>query len=190
MGSKVKAMASTADHQNTWLRCFGPLGHGVQFQFPTVLTRKSCDFGIQAVASTADSGHHAAGKTEVSRAFGDAALKSKGLSAVADVQIFNLTKHDKFLLLGCDGFWSCWSADDAVTTTQGLLEAGRTPKEAANRIVYLVSLIRHTCLSANILRILALPKRPDSAVPDVATVSRLPLLQHSQPTDCQHSTEV
>lgn len=77
------------------------------------------------------------GKTEVSRAFGDAALKSKGLSAVADVQIFNLTKHDKFLLLGCDGFWSCWSADDAVTTTQGLLEAGRTPKEAANRIVYL-----------------------------------------------------
>ena len=137
---------------------FRSFGTWCSIPIPNSAHKKSCDFGIQAVASTADAGHHAAGKTEVSRAFGDAALKSKGLSAVADVQIFNLTKHDKFLLLGCDGFWSCWSADDAVTTTQGLLEAGRTPKEAANRIVYLVSLIRHTCSSANILRILALPK--------------------------------
>ena len=132
------------------------------------------------MASTADFGHHAAGRTEVSRAFGDAALKSKGLSAVADVQIFNLTKHDKFLLLGCDGFWGCWSADDAVTTAQGLLEAGRTPKEAANRLVYLVGLIKHTCgkcLSANILRILALPNSPDSAVSGWAPLSRMPPVQ-------------
>ena len=133
------------------------------------------------MASAADFGDHAAGKSEVSRAFGDAALKAKGLSAVADVQIFNLTEHDKFLLLGCDGFWSCWSADDAVKSTQQLLEAGRTPKEAANRLVYLVSLIKCTrgdCLSDNILRILALPQFPDSAASRWATVSRLPLLQH------------
>ena len=142
------------------------------------------------MASTADLGKHAAGKSEVSRAFGDAALKSKGLSAVADVQIFNLTKHDKFLLLGCDGFWSCWSADDAVATTQGLLEAGRTPKEAANRLVYLVGLIKYTCgkcLSANTLRILALPQCPASAVSDWAALSKMPLVQRGQPTDCQHS---
>ena len=93
------------------------------------------------MASTADTRNHAAGKIEVSRAFGDAALKSRGLSAVADVQTFNLTKQDRFLILGCDGFWSCWSADEAVKTTQGLLEGGRSPKEAANRIIYLVSLI-------------------------------------------------
>jgi len=41
----------------------------------------------------------------VSRAFGDRAFKKQGMSAVPDVQAFQISRRDAFLLLACDGFW-------------------------------------------------------------------------------------
>ena len=46
-----------------------------------------------------------AGRIEVSRAFGDRAFKKQGMSAVPDVQAFQINRRDAFLLLACDGFW-------------------------------------------------------------------------------------
>ena len=46
-----------------------------------------------------------AGRIEVSRAFGDRAFKKQGMSAVPDVQAFQISARDAFLLLACDGFW-------------------------------------------------------------------------------------
>ena len=41
----------------------------------------------------------------MSRAFGDRAFKKQGMSAVPDVQAFQISGRDAFLLLACDGFW-------------------------------------------------------------------------------------
>lgn len=46
-----------------------------------------------------------AGRIEVSRAFGDRAFKKQGMSSVPDVQAFQISGRDAFLLLACDGFW-------------------------------------------------------------------------------------
>lgn len=41
----------------------------------------------------------------MSRAFGDRQFKRSGLSALPDVQAFQLGPREAFLLLACDGFW-------------------------------------------------------------------------------------
>eukprot|EP00198_Chlamydomonas_reinhardtii_P005230 XP_001694566.1 predicted protein [Chlamydomonas reinhardtii] len=46
-----------------------------------------------------------AGRIQISRSFGDAAFKRLGCSAAPDVTAFPLTRRDRFMLLGCDGFW-------------------------------------------------------------------------------------
>jgi len=43
--------------------------------------------------------------TKVSRSFGDAQFKGSGATAAPDVQVFTLTRRDRFMLLACDGFW-------------------------------------------------------------------------------------
>ena len=48
------------------------------------------------------------GRVEVSRALGDRQFKRSGMSAVPDVQAFQLGPRDTFLMLGCDGFWGGW----------------------------------------------------------------------------------
>eukprot|EP00252_Welwitschia_mirabilis_P016808 TRINITY_DN3729_c0_g1_i2.p1 TRINITY_DN3729_c0_g1~~TRINITY_DN3729_c0_g1_i2.p1 ORF type:complete len:365 (-),score=84.67 TRINITY_DN3729_c0_g1_i2:13-1107(-) len=45
------------------------------------------------------------GRLEVSRAFGDRQFKKVGVSAIPDVHSFELTKREKFMVLGCDGLW-------------------------------------------------------------------------------------
>ena len=54
------------------------------------------------------------GKIEVSRSFGDIHYKRLGMSAAPDIQVFNITPQDRFLLCACDGFWSCFGPQDAV----------------------------------------------------------------------------
>jgi integrin-linked kinase-associated serine/threonine phosphatase 2C len=45
------------------------------------------------------------GRIEVSRSFGDRAFKKVGMSAVPELRSFQLGQTDRFLLMGCDGFW-------------------------------------------------------------------------------------
>ena len=50
-----------------------------------------------------------AGRVEVSRAFGDKVFKKQGMTALPDIQAFQITARDAFLLCGCDGFWGTYS---------------------------------------------------------------------------------
>ena len=91
------------------------------------------------------------GKIEVSRSFGDAPFKKVGMSAVPDIQVFNISPQDSFLLCGCDGFWSCFGSQDAVNAVSDMLRAGRPLKAVCDRLVYMVSycswlLQRRVCL--------------------------------------------
>eukprot|EP00918_Siedleckia_nematoides_P004506 GHVU01010049.1.p1 GENE.GHVU01010049.1~~GHVU01010049.1.p1 ORF type:complete len:233 (-),score=46.27 GHVU01010049.1:512-1210(-) len=55
------------------------------------------------------------GRLEVSRSFGDIPLKKYGVLCTPTLMKFtvDLTK-DEFILLGCDGFWSCWTNLEVV----------------------------------------------------------------------------
>lgn len=83
-------------------------------------------------------GDLSAGKIEVSRSFGDLQFKRCGMSAVPDIQVFHLSQQDKFLLCGCDGFWSCFSPEDAVQAVAEMIEKGKPLKAVCDRLVYLV----------------------------------------------------
>ncbi|PHJ25291.1 protein phosphatase 2c domain-containing protein [Cystoisospora suis] len=55
------------------------------------------------------------GSLEVTRSFGDIPLKRYGVSCIPTVKKFCLDENsDEFLLIGCDGFWNCWTARDAI----------------------------------------------------------------------------
>ena len=79
-----------------------------------------------------------AGKIEVSRSFGDLQFKKFGMSAVPDIQVFNLGGQDRFLLCGCDGFWSCFSPEDAVQAVSEMLEKRKPLKGICDRLVNMV----------------------------------------------------
>ncbi|KAG2432497.1 hypothetical protein HXX76_008842 [Chlamydomonas incerta] len=78
-----------------------------------------------------------AGRIQISRSFGDAAFKKLGCSAAPDVTAFPLTARDRFMLLGCDGFWGVFGAQEAVDTAAGLLAEGAEPKAVTNRLLNL-----------------------------------------------------
>ena len=67
-------------------------------------------------------------------------FKKVGMSAVPNIQVFNLTAQDKFLLCGCDGFWSCFSPQDAVQAVADMLEKGKFLKAICDRLIYMVRL--------------------------------------------------
>ena len=75
----------------------------------------------------------------MSRSFGDVQFKKVGMSAIPNIQIFNITSQDKFLLCGCDGFWSCFSPQDAAQLVSEMSQAGKSLKAICNRLVYMVS---------------------------------------------------
>ncbi|RQX72449.1 protein phosphatase 2C domain-containing protein [Toxoplasma gondii CAST] len=55
------------------------------------------------------------GSLEVTRSFGDISLKRYGVSCVPTVKKFTLDPAvDEFVLMGCDGFWNCWTASEAL----------------------------------------------------------------------------
>ena len=83
----------------------------------------------------------AAGRVEVSRALGDRQFKGKGrgggMVAVPDVTPFALGPRDAFALLGCDGFWGVFGAQDAVEfAARELWGRGRDAKQVCNRLVH------------------------------------------------------
>lgn len=78
------------------------------------------------------------GKIEVSRSFGDIQYKRFGMSAAPDIQVFNISPQDRFLLCACDGFWSCFGPQDAVKVVADLCQTGRPLKSVCDRLVYMV----------------------------------------------------
>lgn len=72
----------------------------------------------------------------MSRAFGDAAFKCKGLTCVPDVAAFAiLPEQDRFLLLACDGFFTVFSPQEAVSTAAQLLQDKRDTKGVCVRLL-------------------------------------------------------
>merc|ERR1711904_731347 len=64
------------------------------------------------------------GVLEVSRAFGDITLKKYGVLCTPEYMKFKIEREkDRFVLLGCDGFWNAWTAAEALDFAQGLIEA-------------------------------------------------------------------
>ncbi|EFJ51267.1 hypothetical protein VOLCADRAFT_42867, partial [Volvox carteri f. nagariensis] len=76
-----------------------------------------------------------AGRIQVARSFGDAAFKKMGCSGTPDVTAFQLTSRDLFLLLGCDGFWGVFGAQEAVDVVHSLLNEGLGAKAVTNRLI-------------------------------------------------------
>merc|ERR1712029_516521 len=63
------------------------------------------------------------GVLEVSRAFGDITLKKFGVLCTPEYMKFSPDEEkDKFLLLGCDGFWNAWTAAEALQRTSEIIE--------------------------------------------------------------------
>jgi len=71
------------------------------------------------------------GVLEVSRSFGDISLKKYGVLCTPEYMKFKVDPtKDKFILLGCDGFWSNWTAAEALAHAQEVVEI---EKERAER---------------------------------------------------------
>lgn len=63
------------------------------------------------------------GVLEVSRAFGDITLKKFGVLCTPEYMKFKVElSKDRFVLLGCDGFWNAWTAAEAIEFAHGLVE--------------------------------------------------------------------
>jgi serine/threonine protein phosphatase PrpC len=73
------------------------------------------------------------GQLAVSRALGDHALKSQGVSADPHVLHVPLSERHKFLILGCDGVWDVVSDAEAVSAVKDVHD----PKEMARKLVKL-----------------------------------------------------
>ncbi|DBB11479.1 TPA: hypothetical protein ACH3X3_006888 [Trebouxia sp. C0006] len=104
------------------------------------------------------------GKTEVSRSFGNIHYKRLGMSAVPDIQVFNITPQDRFLLCACDGFWSCFGPQDAVKVVADLCQTGRPLKSVCERLVYMA--VRERRCKDNCTVLLASFNRENAVIPD------------------------
>ncbi|CEM01535.1 unnamed protein product [Vitrella brassicaformis CCMP3155] len=63
------------------------------------------------------------GALEVTRSFGDISLKKYGVLCTPTFQKCTISPaEDEFLLLGCDGFWTCLVAEEAMAMTHDLVQ--------------------------------------------------------------------
>ncbi|XP_058600812.1 integrin-linked kinase-associated serine/threonine phosphatase 2C isoform X4 [Onychostoma macrolepis] len=62
------------------------------------------------------------GVLEVSRSIGDGQYKRCGVISTPDVRRCQLSRHDRFVLLACDGLFKVFSADEAVQFVLNILE--------------------------------------------------------------------
>jgi integrin-linked kinase-associated serine/threonine phosphatase 2C len=64
------------------------------------------------------------GVLEVSRAFGDITLKKFGVLCTPEYMKFKVDRAvDRFVILGCDGFWNAWTAPEALEFIGELIDA-------------------------------------------------------------------
>ena len=71
---------------------------------------------IEASGGTVEEGR-VCGVLEVSRSFGDARLKKRGVIATPDVVSFVLATEQKFVLLACDGLWRVFTGTPRPSPT-------------------------------------------------------------------------
>ncbi|KAK9668820.1 hypothetical protein RND81_13G088900 [Saponaria officinalis] len=90
---------------------------------------------IQKAGGLVSSNGRLQGRLEVSRAFGDRQFKKVGVIAVPDVQSFNVTERDQFIILGCDGLWGVLGPTDAVDFVHKLLKEGLPLDAVCRRLV-------------------------------------------------------
>ncbi|XP_026082914.1 integrin-linked kinase-associated serine/threonine phosphatase 2C-like isoform X3 [Carassius auratus] len=62
------------------------------------------------------------GVLEVSRSIGDGQYKRCGVISTPDLRRCQLSRHDKFVLLACDGLFKVFSADEALQFVLNILE--------------------------------------------------------------------
>lgn len=72
------------------------------------------------------------GDLSVSRAFGDAEYKPDIISAVPEVQVFNLQSNDTWFVIGCDGLWDVYDSSDVGSRVNQLLRKARAEAQAAD----------------------------------------------------------
>jgi len=63
------------------------------------------------------------GVLEVSRAFGDITLKKFGVLCTPEYMKFKVDRsRERFVILGCDGFWNAWTAAEALEYMTELID--------------------------------------------------------------------
>ncbi|KAH9376947.1 hypothetical protein HPB48_002738 [Haemaphysalis longicornis] len=62
------------------------------------------------------------GLLEVSRSLGDGQYKRCGVSCLPDVMRCQLTPHDRFLVLACDGLWKVFTSDQVLAIVLATLQ--------------------------------------------------------------------
>jgi integrin-linked kinase-associated serine/threonine phosphatase 2C len=83
------------------------------------------------------------GVLEVSRAFGDISMKKFGVLCTPEYMKFKLDRAiDKFLLVGCDGFWNAWTPAEALEFAQDLVDTELARSERDGDEVDLIGVCR------------------------------------------------
>eukprot|EP00897_Mesotaenium_endlicherianum_P004216 jgi/Mesen1/3822/ME000207S02833 len=100
------------------------------------------------------------GRLQVSRALGDAPFKKVGVSAVADISVFEITAREQFLILACDGLWGVMAPSDAVQFVAGQLKQGAGAEVACRRLVR--EAVRERGCKDNCTALLVLFARPQA----------------------------
>ncbi|KAK2148720.1 hypothetical protein LSH36_486g03052 [Paralvinella palmiformis] len=62
------------------------------------------------------------GVLEVSRSIGDGPYKKHGVICLPDVKKCQLTNHDKYVIIACDGLWKTFTPDAAIEFTNKIIE--------------------------------------------------------------------
>ncbi|XP_071840405.1 integrin-linked kinase-associated serine/threonine phosphatase 2C-like isoform X3 [Apostichopus japonicus] len=69
------------------------------------------------------------GILEVSRSLGDGRFKHCGVVCLPDVKKCQLTDHDRYILLSCDGLWTNFEPSTALEFVQKIINDGETPSD-------------------------------------------------------------
>ncbi|XP_029529798.2 integrin-linked kinase-associated serine/threonine phosphatase 2C isoform X1 [Oncorhynchus nerka] len=69
------------------------------------------------------------GVLEVSRSIGDGQYKRIGVISTPDLRRCQLTPNDRFIILGCDGLFKVFSAEDAVKYVLNVLQNGSVERK-------------------------------------------------------------
>ncbi|CAO2818123.1 unnamed protein product [Amaranthus hypochondriacus] len=90
---------------------------------------------IQKAGGAVSTNGRLQGRLEVSRAFGDRQFKKVGVIATPDIQSFDITHNEHFIILGCDGLWGVFGPNDAVEFVHKMLQDGVPVAAACRRLV-------------------------------------------------------
>lgn len=66
---------------------------------------------------------------------GDYAVKGVGVTAVPDVEIFDITAEDQFMILASDGVWEFIYSQEAVDIVAGVLREGGSVTDACQELI-------------------------------------------------------